>query len=252
MLAGSLIVSHITTKWATWTSMIFLLGIHLGTNYLAVRAVSMRTLNRQRANIVFSRCLHGADHKLLRKRNPQTGNMSLTIPTPQEVSIEERVFEKDGILRYSGAAKGSGYCQIGVSLKEILALFDQPSRVPGRPSSPPMSDFNKLLEVYKDDDYIMMWDQSPFREQRFLIAIKEGAGNATLLSAWMHALYHAESWALNRREGESLIETLQRTKLYVEQVQDRFNLFEELQKSGWDIETGALETRSGTRIKILR
>src|ERR1035441_6483756 len=37
MLAGSLVVSHISTKLATWTSLILLLAIHLGTNYLAVR-----------------------------------------------------------------------------------------------------------------------------------------------------------------------------------------------------------------------
>ena len=54
MLAGSLVVSYISSKWATWTAMIILLAIHLGTNYLAVRAVCMQTLNRQRANLVFS------------------------------------------------------------------------------------------------------------------------------------------------------------------------------------------------------
>ena len=250
MLVGSLVVSHITSKLATWTSLIFLLGIHLGTNYLAVRAVSMRTLNRQRANIVFSRCFQACHHIRFSRSKEHTSETLLKIPTPQEVSLAERVFERDGILRHQWEKKGFGFCKIGVSLQEILALFDQPSQLSGHPTSPPISDFDKLLDIYKDDEYIMMWDQTPFRGQKLLIAIKEGAGNRALLSAWMHALYHADWWALERSEGETLIETLQRTKNYVQMVSERYNLFEELQKAGWDIDTGALETRSGTRIKI--
>jgi hypothetical protein len=251
MLAGSLVVGHITTKWATWTSMICLLAIHLGTNYMAVRAVSMRTLNRQRANILFSRLFFDLDHRLVINGTTQTNIPPLTILNPQEVSIQERIFERDGILRHWPFKKGIGYCEIGVSLKDILKLFDQTSAGPANPSSPPISDFYKLLEIYQDDEYIMMWNQGPLEEQRFLIAVKEGAGNHTLLSAWMHALYHAEWWSLHRPEGETLIEALQRTKLYLQQVQERYNLFEELQKAGWDIDTGALETKSGTRLKIL-
>jgi hypothetical protein len=251
MLAGSLIVGHITTKWATWTSMIFLLAIHLGTNYMAVRSVSMRTLSRQRANIVFSKFLLDVHHGLEIEGTTQTSIPPLRILTPQEVSIQERIFEKDGILRHSRNKKGVGYCEIGVSVKEILKLFDKPSADPANLTPPPMSDFYKLLDIYKDDDYIMMWDQGPLREHKFLIAVKEGAGNQALLSAWMHALYHAEWWSLDRPEGETLIESLQRTKLYVQQMQEQHNLFEQLQKAGWDIETGALETKSGTRIKVL-
>jgi hypothetical protein len=252
MLAGSLVVGHITTKWATWTSMICLLAIHLGTNYLAVRAVSMRTLNRQRANIVFSRLFLDLSNRDGIEEVGKTSTTPLRILTPQEVSIQERIFERDGILRSSfHRKKGVGYCEIGVSLKDILKLFDQTPSGPGKSTSPPISDFHKLLDIYKDDDYIMMWDQGSLREQRFLIAIKEGAGNQALLSAWMHALYHAEWWDHDRPDGETRIETLQRIKLFVQQMQERYSLFEELRKAGWDIETGALETKSGTRMKIL-
>ena len=57
MLAGSVVVSWVTTPMATWATLIALLSIHLGTNYAAVKAVSMNSLNRQRANIVFGHML---------------------------------------------------------------------------------------------------------------------------------------------------------------------------------------------------
>src|ERR1700709_2496622 len=94
MLVGSFVVSHISTPWATWTAMIALLAIHLGTNYLAVRAVSMRTLNRQRANLVFSALLE--DHYTVGKEHVKP------FPTPEQISIQERVFERDGVLRWKG------------------------------------------------------------------------------------------------------------------------------------------------------
>ncbi|KAB8288866.1 hypothetical protein EYC80_010769 [Monilinia laxa] len=58
MLVGTFVVSKISSQTATWIALITLLSIHLGTNYLAVRSVTMRTLNRQRANLVLSPFLY--------------------------------------------------------------------------------------------------------------------------------------------------------------------------------------------------
>ncbi|KAI1873733.1 uncharacterized protein JN550_003002 [Neoarthrinium moseri] len=52
MLVGSLVVHVVEGRTAVWIWMFGLLGIHLWTNYQAVRAVQMRTLNRQRAGII--------------------------------------------------------------------------------------------------------------------------------------------------------------------------------------------------------
>jgi hypothetical protein len=54
MLVGSLFVRVVEGRTAVWISMLILVGIHLGTNYKAVRAVQMRTINRQRAQIIVS------------------------------------------------------------------------------------------------------------------------------------------------------------------------------------------------------
>src|ERR1700753_1137715 len=101
MLAGSLVVSYISSKWATWAAMIFLLAIHLGTNYLAVRAVCMQTLNRQRANLVFSSLLEQIASDKTTNRGAKT-LPRLVYPTPEEVRLQERVFERDGVLRWKG------------------------------------------------------------------------------------------------------------------------------------------------------
>lgn len=52
MLAGSVFVRFVEGRTAVWIWMFILVAIHLWTNYQAVRAVQMRTLNRQRAEMV--------------------------------------------------------------------------------------------------------------------------------------------------------------------------------------------------------
>ncbi|TKA67954.1 hypothetical protein B0A49_07548 [Cryomyces minteri] len=89
MLAGSLVVSWVSSPLATWSTLLLLLSIHLATNHAAVRAVSMRTLNRQRANLVFSHLIE--DDEVL---------------TPEEVSKKERIFDWDGVLKAWACAIG--------------------------------------------------------------------------------------------------------------------------------------------------
>src|SRR5690349_19353569 len=54
MLAGTALIPFLTTTLETWGALILLLAIHLHTNHRAVRAVSLRTLNRQRASLLFN------------------------------------------------------------------------------------------------------------------------------------------------------------------------------------------------------
>ncbi|KAL2013795.1 hypothetical protein VTN00DRAFT_1320 [Thermoascus crustaceus] len=115
---GSLLVSNITTPLATWTALICLLTLHLATNYAAVRAVHMTSLNRQRANIVFSALLGsdpGLDVDSLSsgeynsyaqkeeggKEVEEEEENGWKILTPKEVARRERTFERDGVLRWT-------------------------------------------------------------------------------------------------------------------------------------------------------
>ncbi|KAI7001947.1 DUF647-domain-containing protein [Hortaea werneckii] len=101
MLAGSLVVSWVTSQTATWAALILLLSIHLETNRRAVRSVSMRTLNRQRATLVY--------HQLRQGR----------VPKPEDVSSRERIFEKDGILR-GAHGETIGWCSFQSSVKSLF------------------------------------------------------------------------------------------------------------------------------------
>ncbi|KAI1262291.1 DUF647-domain-containing protein [Xylariaceae sp. FL1019] len=52
MLVGSVFLRFVQGRLAVWVWTLTLLGIHLWTNYQAVRSVQMRTINRQRANLI--------------------------------------------------------------------------------------------------------------------------------------------------------------------------------------------------------
>lgn len=162
MLAGSLVVSHISSKWATWTAMIFLLALHLGTNYLAVRAVCMRSLNRQRANLAFSTVLGHIEQ--------QGGTYELGTlagPTPDDVRLQERIFETDGVLRWKGEVLG--YCKIGVSLQTLLQSFGRQNAVTG--SFGDMQQFGRLLKIFGSKPYVIWYDEP---KKMFLVVLEEG------------------------------------------------------------------------------
>jgi hypothetical protein len=57
MLAGSVFVRFVQGQLAVWLWTVTLVGLHLWTNYQAVRSVQMRTLNKQRATIVITEFL---------------------------------------------------------------------------------------------------------------------------------------------------------------------------------------------------
>lgn len=208
----------------------------------------MRTLNRQRANLLFSGMFDVVYDKIhAPKDEPQSPELNSIIASPEQVSAVERVFEKDGILRWKGG-KPLGYCKIGVDVRTILNALAKPNALGRSYSGTPSSQFSKLLDLYRDDGYIMWYDEP---RKTFLIVLKDSAQTKTHLQAWMHALYHARASELGRlQEAETLMDSLASTKDYVKKLLDVMAIFDELEKAGWDIETGAMETKSGTRIKL--
>ncbi|KAK2808808.1 hypothetical protein FQN49_008675, partial [Arthroderma sp. PD_2] len=148
MLVGSVVVSYVSSPLATWTALLFLLTVHLATNHAAVRAVNMSTLNRQRANIVFSVLFE--DDRVL---------------TPAQASKEERIFEKDGVLRWKAESTAVlGTCQIGVSLEQLLLLLPSQSnddcgdeRKVG-PNIDTDISLEALIDIFKEEEYILYFN----------------------------------------------------------------------------------------------
>ncbi len=245
MLAGSLVVSYISSKWATWTAMIFLLAIHLGTNYLAVKAVCMQTLNRQRANLVFSSLLeqlrmnkasYNNNYKLSREDLPQ-----LVCPTPEEVRLQEKVFERDGVLRWKGEILG--YCRLGVDLKTVLECFSQSDSVTASHTGSQLLKFSRYLKIFNRKRGYIVWYDHPKRT--FLVVLEEGASPVTMLKAWMFALQFAKYGKVS--EGDSLMKALLYCGIYLDEFEDK--MIQSVEKE-WNLEISAMETQPGTRIRI--
>lgn len=191
------------------------------TNYLAVRSVYMRTLNRQRAGIVFSAYLSN------------TGKADSHVYTPFEVSQLERIFEWDGVIRWHG--KVVGRCFIGVTLKDIL-----------REATSTGLTMDDILAIYQDESYVLYGSHA---KHRYWIVLKDTADTQTQLKAWLHAiiLYRSTRADLpSSHEGtvQLLKDTLQETSVTWPKLEAL------LGQKGWDLEECALETRSGTRIYV--
>jgi hypothetical protein len=297
MLAGSLVVSHITTPLATWLSLLILLLIHLSTNYLAVRAVSMRTLNRQRANFVYSQYLNSLSPKALTNipgiakppgRNTRMGAYNSPIPTPESVSPQERVFERDGVLRWQGLAT-IGHCTVGVPFRAILDITSSPNSTTGSYKYSKVGNsltIAALLSLYDKESYILHFVPSnssspssfnlltPFSAwtsgPRFYAVFKATATTETQLKAWFQAFTCA--WLLysqlknggnesqiqdqddsvragaNRNRNSDALSMLQQSLQFTNTHWP--TLRAGLVDAGWDIEIGALETRSGVRVSL--
>lgn len=221
MLTGTFVVSHITSPSATWSALTLLLAIHLAMNHAAVRAVCMKTLNRQRANIVVSALI-------------ETGK----VLTPEEVSAKEKIFEKEGALRWCDGTY-LGHCTFGVSLRDLTARLgtQHKSSVAIRNLQIQPGD---LFDVFKQEQYLLWYDKG---SRQVLIVLKKDASTLYQLKAWMHAILIAkvsEDCSIHR-----LRETLTKTSELLK------SHHEKLVRAGWDLNTVALETRSSDRISVV-
>ncbi|KAL6235176.1 hypothetical protein BDW75DRAFT_148169 [Aspergillus navahoensis] len=183
MLVGSLVVSHITGFMATWLTLVFLLSMHLSLNYAAVRSVQMTTLNRQRANIVFSTLLSsdpeladvlsspnckGKRQPILKQQERGHQNTRYAKPlTPAQVAKQERIFAAGAALKwYSSSYPSSslstqtpavqvlGSCQIGVSLRQFLSQSSYTTRLKSNSLKIDLP-LAEITALFHDEEYIL-------------------------------------------------------------------------------------------------
>ncbi|KAL8842779.1 MAG: hypothetical protein Q9176_002415 [Flavoplaca citrina] len=166
--AGSVVVSYVSSPITTWTCLILLLSIHLAMNRAAVRAVMLHSLNRQRANLVISTYLDR--DKVL---------------TPKEVSVQEWIFEWDGVLRWRSSSPLAA-ARIGSSLQVLLASLGPARKRSQRTGSIRDTEarLTRLIRLYSQEEFLV-WYDAPQRLGH--IILKEGAAAESQLKAW--ALY---------------------------------------------------------------
>lgn len=283
---GSVVISQITGFKTTWTALLFLLGCHLGLNYAAVRSVQMTSLNRQRANIVFSTILSsdpdldldrlGSDDALHQEQEqktavPSSAPLQWTILTPAQVSTQERIFPRDGALTWTRTATKNrtehvGTAEIGVSVSTFLAGADRSRPTPQMP-------LGTVASVFQDEFYLLSLTPSPHsnpgrnRKWHASIMLRRGCPVDAQLKAWMHALLAAR--VLSKVSGpkaetpgstfgsgsgnpeKTAVSAAVTRSLAFLNTDARFERYvEACVGAGWDVGIAALETGRGRRVVL--
>ena len=224
-----MVVSSISSRIATWSCLVILILTHLATNYAAVRAVNMRTLNRQRANLVLSYLLGDGD----------------TL-TPEQISRKERIFEWDGALRWK-ASPPFAKAKIGVDLQTLLHCLAPADDVTGT-----IRDTNlilqRLVKLFCNEDYLL-WYDAPRKFAH--IVLKKGASPEAQLKAWTLGLW--VSYRLKDEHATSVTtdQIFQSLGSVLGDVTSRWDDYiRRLKTAGWDVDIANLETSSCTRFSI--
>ncbi|KAE8376803.1 hypothetical protein BDV26DRAFT_264735 [Aspergillus bertholletiae] len=269
MLVGSLVVSRVTSYTATWISLVMLLTMHLSLNYAAVRSVQMTSLNRQRANIVFSTLL-GSDtdlniadftsahqtHSAPKQSKATQPQAQWQIPTPAHVAKQERIFETDSALKWFSTQSTPhklGFCRIGVSLEQFLAPSSTRTASGSLKTSTPMS---RLSSLFRSEHYLLFLHRSR-QTWDVRILLKTSSTTQSQLKAWMHALLTARVLCSSTEtmqtqndggEIEYIVNTISETLRFLNEDSRADQYVSALTQAGWDMNVAALETRSGRRV----
>jgi hypothetical protein len=235
MLLGSFLVPRLTTRWSTYIALFLLLGGHLVANFIAVRGVVLRSLNRQRAGIAWTvyreKDFARHDH---RHQSPEG------VLTPNEIASRERIFDYSGILRNECTGKTMGHCYIGSSFSSVL--HDPAAH-------------NRLLRVFQKERYILCFDahcviggrvrrSTPLRMH---ICLKEGYTPLDQLKAWVHAEELGRVWTDGSSEDDPTM-MIESTYRFMNPHFTRF--IEHMRQAGWNLDEGALLTRSPKAILV--
>jgi len=226
MLAGSFIIQHITTRSATWISLIALLFLHLLTNYLAVRSVVMTSLNRQRLTIAYTS--YRADGK---------------IPTPADVSQREQILDfRGGLADYGGPC---GTCCIESDGSNLVTAAQEEPGVR----------WDELCRIHEREKFILGPNRTSARNrkpQSACIYFKTGWTPRDSLSAWIYALEFLRIQTPASPSGRVVfnqsIDTLGESLVASRETVSKF--VDGLQEAGWNLENTCIVTESISTVDI--
>lgn len=264
---GSVVVSHITGFKTTWAALLLLLACHLSMNYAAVRSVQMTSLNRQRANIVFSTLLSSdpdLDLESLRSERPQgkTPNSASasnpaqwTVLTPAQVCTQEQIFHQEGALSWTGNHK-LGTAEIGITLSRF---FNSTSPSHTSKTQIPLP---QLSTLFKNESYLLTLSRTSKSTWHARILLKKGSTVHDQLKAWTHALLAARVLSETPSKtfesslestagecGEGLLCRIIGQTLAFLNADTRFERYVgACVGAGWDVGIAALETKGGRRV----
>ncbi|KAH8118921.1 DUF647-domain-containing protein [Phellopilus nigrolimitatus] len=224
MLCGSYIMPHVVSRSATWIALLLLLSVHLWTNYLAVRAVTLITFNRQRANIAYG--LYVTEDR--------------DVPTPCEIARRERIFESAGALRDPVSGIWLGTCTICTSARDFLRAV---SKLDSQTSKTFWTD---ILDILREERYLLVLVPNLDRSCVIYLCFKDRAQPRDRLKAWLHA-YELGRLIYEKAQGrqsDGMLAGLEGVRLSLDRVNKRFADFtEKADKAGWDLSMDAILTQ---------
>lgn len=217
LLIGTVVVKAIEDHTSVVYLMILLVLAHLWMNYLGVRCVTMNTLNRQRATLLFQEHL----------RSGKTW-------TPMDVA------EKELILLWSPLVTN----QDGTVVAKIEMAQSYGEAV---------SNGTYRVDMVDDEHYLMFICDRPVGQPRPIrILLRSEADARDALGAWFKAVEIA--WNMSPKSGfDDKLREIFRTNEAVAGYERQFSkatLWVQLQNLGWDLSTQSLETGAPVRLKI--
>ena len=198
-------------------------------------AVALRTLNRQRTNVVCSAFL-------------DTGE----ILTPRQAAQRERIFERDGVLRWGGS-RVLGNAEIGVKLTALIRSLRQSPEC--KKEGEKGVSLTELANVFQNEKHLLWYD---VQKRLVTICLKEKVSPEEQLKSWMHALVLAKEirhrWPKggadnsNRPSQQALLDIVRET---LDDIGMSFTpMSQRLREVGWDLGAPVLETVPGYRVGI--
>jgi Vitamin B6 photo-protection and homoeostasis len=227
MWTGGLVVSYANSFTATWIWLVLLLIAHLWTNYLAVSSVSISSINRQRASIIFSSLLDQGQ-----------------APNPDQVAKKEHIFDTGYILRWK-ITKAIGSCEMGVSFVEILRQISNTNAKTGSAQNFGVS-IADVLDIFAQEQYLL-WINA--RDRRAVIVFFDSATVETQIKAWGHAIRAMRHIEDTKQIDISATNVLDHLRSTLSEHNAAFGgWIKQLESAGWNTVTSAMETTSSKRI----
>ena len=250
-------VHYVHDTTSTYVVLFTLLFLHIWANVNAVRVVVLRTLNRQRANIMWTAYRPKTSGRelpqflsTLRTDEPFcTGNLAdlrgiSKILTPEAVSAREYIFANGSAL-YDRSARGLpslGRCHIGSS---FAAITSNPSAQLTSQSSkhglkaPDTAQIRAILDFFEEEKYVLWFDPHATGTCCMHVCLKEGHKPMDHLKAWAHAQEIGR--ILDGRAPGSFDVALSAVEIAYRLVEEAFPAFSEgIMAAGWKVDEGGM------------
>ncbi|ANB15808.1 hypothetical protein AWJ20_3452 [Sugiyamaella lignohabitans] len=246
MLAGSVLVKLVQGEGIEmWITVTLLLSLHLFTNYRAVSSVVIRTLNRQRANIVFSDIVNslpeldqtvngnaqvsGPDDTEFESINKAVSHL---LVTPRKASAQERILEPDGLLRWYSSSRTSQRREDEVIGKAAFGGFQSVVSV-----IPNSLSLDQVLAASHSSEsgYVLYYAFSHgSRLPSVFICLLSNRNKDSDIRAWCHALVLCRGLVLGAQASTPL-QPIYDSYDTVSHIFDKLNILPALGLAGWDL-----------------